>query len=51
VMMQQVPCAPCYRKTGCTTMTCIRSLSAAAVAAQVFEVLARRADEASAPPA
>lgn len=51
VMMQQVPCAPCYRKTGCTTMTCIRSLSAAAVATQVFEVLARRASEASVLPA
>lgn len=41
VVMQQVPCAPCFNKSGCPAMTCIREVSVPQVLHEISVVLNR----------
>ncbi|MFG6456922.1 glycosyltransferase family 9 protein [Roseateles sp. BYS96W] len=40
VLMQAVPCAPCYRNGGCSTMACLRELAPSTVQAACDALLA-----------
>ncbi|MEP6494700.1 MAG: glycosyltransferase family 9 protein [bacterium] len=39
VLMQPVPCAPCFRNDGCDSMTCIRGVGVAQVVGTAIEIL------------